>query len=180
MLPWVFAVVGAVLVFAIAAAFVGSEAFRLGHTPTTAIFDLDEAVDHVAQGLSDEAAAGLTMDEVRQLILFSLDHLRAKGLTAMPGEELAFADGPPVVVADDDGLGAVDLGGGEQGEHRGVVDHAGLVNDQHGVSVEVVVAVLESPQQRRCGAGLEVGRGAEGLGGLPDVAVPITRWPAVS
>ena len=34
----------ALLVFAIAAAFVGSEAFRLGHTPTTAVFDLDEAV----------------------------------------------------------------------------------------------------------------------------------------
>ena len=29
-----------------------------------------------------------------------------------------------------------------QSEHRGVVDHAGLVNDQHGVSVEVVAAVL--------------------------------------
>ena len=104
---FVFAVVGALLVFAIAAAFVGSEAFRLGHTPTTAIFDLDEAVLHVAEDLSDEAAVGLTMDEVRQLILFSLDHLRAKGLTAMPGEELAFEEGPPVVVADDDAVAVV-------------------------------------------------------------------------
>jgi hypothetical protein len=103
----VFAVVGALLVFAIAAAFVGREAFRLGHTPTTSIFDLDEAVLHVAEGLSDEAAQGLTMDEVRQLITFSLDHLRAKGLTAMPGEELAFEEGPPVVVADDDAVAVV-------------------------------------------------------------------------
>ena len=107
MLPWVFAVVGGLLVFAIAAAFVGREAFRLGHTPTTAIFDLDEAVLNVAEDLSDEAAVGLTMDEVRQLILFSLDHLRAKGLTAMPGEELSFEEGPPVVVADDDAVAVV-------------------------------------------------------------------------
>jgi len=106
-LVWVFAVVGALLVFAIAAAFVGREAFRLGHTPTTTIFDLDEAVFHVAEHLGDDAARGLTMDEVRQLIVFSLDHLRAKGLTAMPGEELAFEAGPPVVVADDDAVAVV-------------------------------------------------------------------------
>lgn len=106
-LVWVFVVVGALAVFAIAAAFVGREAFRLGHTPTTSIFDVDEAVLHVAEHLSDEAAAGLTMDEVHQLILFSLEHLRAKGLTALPGEELAFDEGPPVVVADDDAVAVV-------------------------------------------------------------------------
>lgn len=128
MLPWVFAVVGALLVFAIAAAFVGREAFRLGHTPTTAIFDLDEAVLHVAEGLSDEAAVGLTMDEVRDLIRFSLDHLRAKGLTAMPGEELAFEDGPPVVVADDDAVAVV----------LGRADEAGMV-----VTDVAVVEVLD-------------------------------------
>ena len=128
MIEWVFAVVGALLVFAIAAAFVGREAFRLGHTPTTAIFDLDEAVLHVAEHLSDEAASGLTMDELRQLILFSLDHLRAKGLSAMPGEELAFGAGPPVVVADDDAVAVV----------LGRADEEGLV-----VTDVAVVEVLD-------------------------------------
>lgn len=104
---WVFAVIGALLVFAIAAAFVGREAFRLGHTPTSTVFDLDEAVLHVAEHLGDEAAAGLTMEEVRDLIRFSLDHLRSKGLTALPGEQLAYEDGPPVVVADDDAVAVV-------------------------------------------------------------------------
>lgn len=103
----VFLVIGALAVFAIAAAFVGTEAFRLGHTPTTTIFDLDEAVHHVAEHLSDEAAVGLTMDEVRDLIRFSLTHLRSKGITAMPGEELELEDGPPVVVADDDAVAVV-------------------------------------------------------------------------
>ena len=82
-------------------------------------------------------------------------------------EAAAGSDGAElVVVADDDDLGAVDLGGGEQGEHGGVVDHAGLVHDQHRRRVEAFVAVLQPPQQRRGGAGLEVGGGAEGLGGL--------------
>lgn len=107
MVVWVFVVVGALLVFAIAAAFVGSETFRLGHTPTSTVFDLDEAVLHVAEHLSDDAAVGLTMDEVRDLIRFSLDHLRAKGLSARPGEQLVHEEGPPVVVADDDAVAVV-------------------------------------------------------------------------
>lgn len=107
-MTFVFLVVGALLVFAIAAAFVGSETFRLGHTPTTTVFDLDEAVDHVAVGLRDDTAAGLTYDEVRDLIRFSLEHLRAKGISAMPGEEIGFDDdAPPVVVADDDAVAVV-------------------------------------------------------------------------
>lgn len=115
---WVFVVVGAVVVFAIAAAFVGTEAFRLGHTPTTAVFDLDEAVAAVADGLRDDTAAGLTYDEVRALITYSLEHLRAKGISAMPGEELGMEpDGPPVVVADDDAV-AVVLG---QADEHGMV-----------------------------------------------------------
>jgi hypothetical protein len=103
----VFVVVGALLVFAIAAAFVGSEAFRLGHTPTTTVFDLDEAVLHVAEDLSVESAMGLTMDEVRDLIRFSLEHLRSRGLSAMPGEELDLVERAPVVLADDEAVAVV-------------------------------------------------------------------------
>lgn len=103
----VFAVVGALLVFAIAAAFVGSEAFRLGHTPTTTVFDLDEAVLHVAENLGVDSAMGLTMDEVRDLIRFSLEHLRSRGLSAMPGEDLDLVERAPVVLADDEAVAVV-------------------------------------------------------------------------
>lgn len=104
----VFAIVGALLVFAIAAAFVGSETFRLGHTPTTTVFDMDEAVIHVAENLSVESAMGLTMDEVKLLIEFSLQHLRSRGLSAMPGEELDHdVERAPVVVADDEAVAVV-------------------------------------------------------------------------
>ncbi len=126
---WLIAVIGAVVVFAIAATFVGSEAFRLGHTPTSTVFDLDEAVAAVADGLRDDTAAGLTYDEVRALIRFSLDHLRSKGISALPGEELAYDDaGPPVVVADDDAVAIV----------LGRADDAGMV-----VTDDAVLEVLD-------------------------------------
>jgi hypothetical protein len=105
---WLFLVVGGVVVFAIAAAFVGSEAFRLGHSPQAAIFDLDEAVDHVADGLPDDVQARLSYDDVRVMILATLEHLEDKGLSAMPGAEPRNAgDGPPVVVADDEAVAFV-------------------------------------------------------------------------
>jgi hypothetical protein len=112
---WVFVVVGAALVFAVAAAFVGSTAFRMGHETPAAIFDVDEAVDHVADHLGPEARARLTYDEVRVLVLAALDHLAAKGISAGPGHEpAAVGEGPPVVVAEDDAL-AVVLGAAEAG-----------------------------------------------------------------
>jgi len=129
---WVFFVVGSLIVFAIAAAFVGTETFRLGHTPTTTVFDLDEAVSAVADGLRDETAAGLTYDEVRDLIGYSLEHLRSKGITAMPGEEIGLeVEGPPVVVADDDAVAVV----------LGRADEDGMVVSDEGV-LEVLDLLL--------------------------------------
>jgi hypothetical protein len=112
----VFLVVGALLVFAIAAAFVGSEAFRLGHETPAAIFDLDEAVAAVGDDLPEASQARLTYQEVRALIVATLGHLRSKGLTALPGEDVDLGpDRPEVIVADDDAvavvLGAVETQG---------------------------------------------------------------------
>ncbi|MGE3620584.1 MAG: hypothetical protein AB7L84_08980 [Acidimicrobiia bacterium] len=112
---WVFVVVAALVVFAIAAAFVGSEAFRLGHQPRAAVFDLDEAVDHVADRLPSEAQARLTYDEVRQLIRAALAHFEGKGLSAGPGLEPTAPDDEAVVVADDDTVAVVLGAADEQG-----------------------------------------------------------------
>jgi hypothetical protein len=129
---WVFVVLAVVPVFAIAAGFVGSEAFRLGHQVPAAIFDLDEAVAEVGEGLPDDVQARLTYDEVRQLILATLDHLRAKGLGALPGEDLP---APPrdrdVVVPDDDAvavaLAAVESAGLDVGDADAFVVVSGLL-----------------------------------------------------
>jgi hypothetical protein len=134
---WVFVVVAALAVFAIAAATVGREAFRLGHQPPPTIFDLDEAVHYVADDLPEDAQARLTYDEVRLLVLAEVEHLRAQGVLGLLGEEPDLArphraseeseereapatpgppgrpgapgagNGTPVVVADDDAVAVV-------------------------------------------------------------------------
>jgi hypothetical protein len=103
---WVFLVVGVLLVFAIAASVVGSEAFRLGHSPSTTVFDLDEAVEDVAEGLPADAQARLSYEDVRAVILVTIEHLRSRGLSALPGEEIATGE-KDVVISDDDALAVV-------------------------------------------------------------------------
>lgn len=114
-MAWLFFVLAGCIVFAVAAATVGREAFRLGHQPPATIFDLEEAVQHVADRVPDDAQARLTYDEVRELVLAELDHLRDKGVFAYPGEEPSVAD--TVVVGEDDAV-AVMLG-----EELDVTDH---------------------------------------------------------
>ena len=129
---WIFLIVGAVLVFAIAAAFVGSEAFRLGHETPSAIFDMDEALQEVGNALPEEVQARLTYDEVRQLIVASLGHLESKGLAAAPGRDIrVVGERDEVVVAEDDAVAVV----------LGAVDKEGLeVADQD--AYEVIRALL--------------------------------------
>lgn len=111
---WVFVVVGALLVFVIAAVFVGSETFRLGHETPSAIFDVDDAVREVGDALSEEVQARLTYDEVKRVILAALGHLETKGMAAAPGrDERIIGERPEVVVADEDAV-AVVLGAVEQ------------------------------------------------------------------
>jgi hypothetical protein len=106
---WLFAVLAAIAVFAIAAVTVGREAFRLGHQPPPTIFDLDEAVGHVADELPAEAQARLTFDEVRTLIRAEIEHLEAQGVLAAPGHEIQLEAGatPDVVLADDEAVAVV-------------------------------------------------------------------------
>ena len=112
---WIFAVIAALLVFAIAAGTVGREAFRLGHQPPATIFDLDEAVAHVADELPFEAQARLSFDEVRVLLAAELDHLEHTGVLAGPGGDVVLPDGdtPDVVLADDESV-AIVLGRAEE------------------------------------------------------------------
>jgi len=106
----VFLALGGLLVFAIAAAFVGSEAFRLGHETPSAIFDLEEALQEVGDALPDEVQARLTFDEVRVLIVASLQHLESKGLAAAPGRDVRVIGERDEVVVDEADAVAVVLG----------------------------------------------------------------------
>lgn len=128
----VFVALAGVLVFVIAATFVGSEAFRLGHETPAAIFDVDEAVEEVGASLPDASQARLTYAEVRALIVATLGHLRSKGLTALPGEDVDLTGSrPEVTVADDDAVAVV----------LGAVESQGLdVTDED--AFEVIQALL--------------------------------------
>jgi hypothetical protein len=112
---WLFAALAALIVFAIAAGTVGRETFRLGHQPPPTIFDMDEAVHHVADALPEEAQSRLTYDDVRRLVIAQIDHLQDKGVLARQGSdvELPGGDTPEVVLSDDDSV-AVVLGRAEE------------------------------------------------------------------
>ena len=95
-----FAVVAGVLVVVIALVAVGREAFTLSAQPKQAHFDLEEAVEFVADRLPDEVTAALTYDDVRSILRWHLEYLRDRGVPARRD----LVAGGPVVVEDDEGI----------------------------------------------------------------------------
>ena len=77
---WVFVVVAAVLVFAIAAGTIGREAHRLDAIAPRAVYQLDEAVDFVADRLPEASQARLTPAEVEILLVAHLRWMHENGL----------------------------------------------------------------------------------------------------
>ena len=77
---WLFVIVAAVLVFVIAAGTVGREAHRLDAIAPRAVYELDEAVDFVADRLPSQSQARLTPAEVETLLVAHLRWLHANGL----------------------------------------------------------------------------------------------------
>ena len=96
----VLAVVAVVLVVVIALVAVGREAFTLGAQPKQAHFDLDEAVQFVAERLPDEVTATLSYDDVRSILRWHLEYLRDRGVP----RRRDLVEGGPVVVEDDEGI----------------------------------------------------------------------------
>ena len=94
------AVVAAVLVVVIALVAVGREAFTLSAQPKQAHYDLEEAVEFVADRLPDEVTAILSFDDVRSILRWHLEYLRDRGVPARRD----LVDGGPVVVEDDEGV----------------------------------------------------------------------------
>jgi hypothetical protein len=88
--------IAAVVVVALVA--VGREAFTLAAQPKQALFDVDEAVDHIADSLPGEVTARISYDDVRALVRWHLDHLAAAGAPANRWE----AGRSRLVVVDDE------------------------------------------------------------------------------
>src|SRR5437870_13497633 len=91
----VFTVLAVAVVFAIAAAVVGREARRLGSVPPRPVFDFEEAVAWVCRHVTDDVAAVLTPDDVRQILNWHLEYFRTKGVST--NGQQARSEGPVVV-----------------------------------------------------------------------------------
>ncbi len=77
---FVFALLATVLVFAIAAGTIGREAHRLDAVAPRAVYQLDEAVDFVADRLPEASQARLTPAEVDELLRAHLRWMHEEGL----------------------------------------------------------------------------------------------------
>jgi len=91
---------GIAVVVVVALVAVGREAFTLGAQPRQALFDVDEAVDFVADQLPFEVSARISYDDVRALVRFHLEHLAATGA---PAERWNAGTGRLVIVDDEEG-----------------------------------------------------------------------------
>lgn len=88
-----FAVLGVAIVVVIGLVVLGRETARLAAEPRPAVFDLSEAVDHIADRLPPEVQARISYDDVRWVLLADADVLDTTG----PADE----DDPQVVDEDE-------------------------------------------------------------------------------
>jgi hypothetical protein len=131
---WLFVVLAAAGVFAVAAVAVGRETFRLGHQLPASILDMNEAVQTVALGLPEGVQGRLSYDDVRVLVSAHLDDLQEQGIVGREGQEPEALTGAPggdgdgeeVVVREEEALAYV----------LGQADEAGLdVSDEDAYAV---------------------------------------------
>ena len=105
MLIAVFAVLAAVIVVVIALVTVGRITGELVDAAPTSIYDLDEAVQFVADRLPDEVTAQLSFDDVRALLVWHIEYLEDRGVARRQGvNELAAG---PLVAAENDAVAYV-------------------------------------------------------------------------
>jgi hypothetical protein len=97
-------VLAAVTVFGIAAVTVGREARRLDAVAPRAVYQLEEAVDYVADALPARAQARLTHDEVRTLLRAHMAQLRGKGFQPPVAVDQVQEIVDPVVIDETDAV----------------------------------------------------------------------------
>lgn len=96
---WIWIALAAVTCFVIAAVTIGGVTGNLAARPRRSVYDIDEAVDFVADRLPDDLTAELSYDDVRSVLLAHCDYLEAKGVAS---EKAADDIGEALVVVPDD------------------------------------------------------------------------------
>jgi len=77
---WLFVALSVVVVVVIGLVAVGRVTFSLAEHPRSSRYDLDEAVELVADNLPDEVTAQLSYEDVRAILGLHLDYLEVKGV----------------------------------------------------------------------------------------------------
>ena len=122
-----FIVVTVLLVVAIGLYSVGRATAGLAAAPPRSLFDMDEAVDFVAERLPLEVSSQLSYEDVRSVLYWHLDYLATKGVADQRDPFLPVDR--PVLADDDEGVAYV----------LGQAGEAGLEIDDVAV-VEVIAA----------------------------------------
>lgn len=90
---WLFALVGLVMVVLIGLVVLGRETARLATSARSAVFDLAQAVDFIADRLPDGTQARISHDDVRWILLADADHIEER--SDPEGESSGDDDGIP-------------------------------------------------------------------------------------
>ncbi len=128
---WLFVVLAVLTTFVVAAVAVGSTTAQLASRARRTVYDLEEAVDWVADHLPDSVTARVGYDDVRAVLDWNLEYLQAKGIASAR-------------TADDPGSGLILVGDSEPlAWILGRIDDAGP--DDPGVELtdEQVALILE-------------------------------------
>ena len=115
----VFVIIAALVVFAIAAATVGTVVGRLADAPRPTVLQVDDSVTWIAERLPFEIAAEISHDDVRRILDWHLDYFADVGLATDHGQELGGTAVPvghaPVVASTDESIDFVVSRALEQG-----------------------------------------------------------------
>jgi hypothetical protein len=121
---WLFVVVAAAATFVIAAVAVGSVTASQSLKPRRALYDLEQAVEFVADRLPGDVTATISYEDVRRVLSWHVDYLSAKGVASYRTDD----DMNPslVVVSDDEPVAWI----------LGEADRVGMViADEHVVEI---------------------------------------------
>lgn len=97
---WLFIALSALVAFVVAAVSVGSVTARQALRARPAVYDLEAAVLFVGGHLPDEVSAQVSYDDVRQVLLWHVEYLEAKGVASTRTDP--DVDGTMVVLTDDE------------------------------------------------------------------------------
>jgi hypothetical protein len=151
---WLFVALATLTTFVIAAVSVGGVTARLSSRSRRSVYDLEEAVDFVADRLPPDVTAEITFDDVRAVLGWYVDYIREKGIASYR-------------TADDPGAGLIVVGDDEQLAYvLGRVDDA--ENEVPGALLtdEQVVAILAANEEYERSIGA-IGPVVPPLGGSP-------------